>query len=110
MIFAWDDDNCEHLAKHHVIPEEAEAIVIGAHEPYPMEVGDDKFVVWGQTENGRYLQVIFVFKAAREVAYESLSFDDWLEVERGKATVIVRVIHAMDLTPEMKSRLRKRRR
>ena len=110
MIFAWDDENRDHLAKHRVRPEEAEEIVYNARAPFPMEVGDDKFMAWGQTENGRYLQVILTFKSTQDVPYESLSLEDWLDVELGKVIEIVRVIHAMDLTPVMKRRLRKRRR
>jgi uncharacterized DUF497 family protein len=110
MIFAWDEKNREHLAKHSVSPEEAEQILVGVRSPYPMEVGDDKLVVWGQTDHGRHLQVIYVLKRPEEVEYESLSIADWLQVELGGVREIVRVIHAMDLTPAMKRRFNKRRR
>jgi uncharacterized DUF497 family protein len=110
MIFAWDDVNREHLAKHNVPPEDAEDIVANAQSPYPMEVGDEKLVVWGQTIYGRYLQVIYVLKPPHEVEYEHLCVEDWLEVESGEITEIVRVIHAMDMTAMMKKRFRKRRR
>ena len=55
IIFAWDDVNREHLAKHNVPPEDVEDVVANAQEPYPMEIGDEKLVVWGQTIYGRYL-------------------------------------------------------
>lgn len=110
MVFAWDDLNREHLARHGVNPAEAEQIIVGIRPPYPMEIGDEKLVVWGQTDAGRYLQVIYVLKAPRHVAYESLSVEDWLAVESGRVTDIIRVIHAMDLTPTMKKQLRKRQR
>ena len=110
MIFAWDDNNRTHLAKHNVRPEEAEEVVVGVRPPFPMEIGDEKLVVWGQTDDGRYLEVIFVLKPPQDVLYESLTAEDWHEVESGRATEIIRVIHAMDLTPAMKKRLRKRRR
>ena len=93
-----------------VSPAEAQEVVAGAEAPFPREIGDDKLVVWGQTTAGRYLQVIFVLKLPHEVPYESLSVEDWLEVEAGRSTEIVRIIHAMDLTLAMKKRLRKRRR
>jgi len=108
MIFAWDDVNRGHLAKHNVSPEETEEIVSHARRPYPMEIGDDKLVVWGQTVAGRYLQVIFVLKVPEQVEYEQLSTLDWLAVEVGEVHEIVRIIHAMDLTATMKARLRKR--
>jgi uncharacterized DUF497 family protein len=110
LIFAWDQTNRQHLAKHAVSPQEAQEIVDGAAAPYPMEIGDDKLVVWGQTSDGRYLQVIFVLRRPEEVEYESLSVEDWLEVESGGVSEIVRIIHAMDLTPAMKRRLARRRR
>ena len=110
MIFAWDERNGEHLAKHRVSPQEAQEVVADAEPPYPMQIGDDKLVVWGQTRGGRHLQVIFVLKRPQEVEYESLSMEDWVEVESAKATEIVRVIHAMDMTGAMKEQFRKRRR
>lgn len=109
MIFAWDYRNREHLAKHRVSPQEAEEILASVQSPYPMEVGGDKLVVWGQTNRGRYLQVIYVLKRPEEVEYESLSIQDWLAVELAGVTEIVRVIHAMELTAAMKKRLHKRR-
>jgi hypothetical protein len=66
--------------------------------------------VWGATRSGRYLQVIYVLKPPGEVAYESLAVEDWMAVEAGDATMVIRVIHAMELTARMKQLLRKRRR
>jgi hypothetical protein len=110
MIFAWDETNCEHLAKHAVSAAEAQEAILAAQPPFPQEIGDGKLVVWGQTAGGRYLQVIFVLKTPREVPYESVAVEDWLEIENRRVNRIVRVIHAMELTPSMKKRLRKRRR
>jgi hypothetical protein len=36
--------------------------------------------------------------------------EDWIDVEAGEVTELIRVIHAMELTAAMKRRLRKRRR
>jgi uncharacterized DUF497 family protein len=110
MIFSWDDVNRDHIAKHGVSPGEAERVVRTARNPFPETVEDDKFVVWGATESGRYLQVIYVLKMASEVSYWSLAVEDWIGVEAGEITDVIRVIHAMDLTPVMKRRLRKRTR
>lgn len=98
------------FARHGVSPEEAEHVVRTAEDPFPRTVEDDKFVVWGATESGRHLQVIFVIKTPEEVTYESLAVEDWMGVEAGDIPEVIRVIHAMDLTPRMKRRLRKRRR
>lgn len=109
MIFAWDDLNRDHIARHGVNPEEAEHVVRHAENPFPQSVEDDKFVVWGVTEGGRHLQVIFVFKTPDEISYESLAIEDWMDIEAGNASDVIRVIHAMELTDAMKHRLRKRR-
>jgi hypothetical protein len=110
MIFAWDDVNRDHIARHDVDPDEAEQVVRTASDPYPQTIEDDKFVVWGATESGRYLQVIFVFKMADEVTYESLAVHEWIGLETGDTARVIRVIHAMDLTSQMKRQLRRRRR
>jgi hypothetical protein len=110
MVFSWDDVNRDHVAEHGVGPGEAEEVVRGAEAPFPQTIEGDKFVVWGATDSGRYLQVIYVLKTPHDVSYESLSVEDWMAVEAGEVAEVVRVIHAMDLTPRMKRRLRRRRR
>jgi hypothetical protein len=110
MVFSWDDVNRDHIARHAVSPEGAEAVVRAAEAPFPQTIEDDKFVVWGATQSGRYIQVIYVLKMPDEVLYESLAVEDWIDVEAGEVTELIRVIHAMELTAAMKRRLRKRRR
>jgi uncharacterized DUF497 family protein len=110
MVFSWDDTNRDHIARHGVTPKEAEEVVRGATRPFPKTIEDDKLVVWGTTDFGRHLQVIYVLKSPQEVSYESLAVEDWMGVEAGDIVVVIRVIHAMDLTPRMKRSLRKRRR
>jgi hypothetical protein len=75
-----------------------------------MQLRDEKLVVWGPTNAGRLLQVIYALKASDEVEYDSLAVADWLVVEAGEVDEIIRVIHAMDLTASMKKQLRRRRR
>ncbi len=110
MTFSWDDENREHIAKHGVSTEEAEDVVRGARPPFPGMLEDDKLLVWGPTNAGRYLQVVYVLKRPHEVAYDSISVADWMDIEAGKVEDVMRVIHAMELTPRMKRQLRKRRR
>lgn len=108
MLFAWDEWNVEHIARHSVTPFEAELVVETAEPPWPAEKGDEKFVVWGPTDIGRLLQVIFVFKRPDELEFEALSVDEWAEITDDQA--IVYVIHAMELTLRMKRLYRRRRR
>ena len=58
--FRWIEWNRAKLAQHNVAPEEAESVVNRARQPYPMKVDDDKRLVWGQTDSGRYLQVVYL--------------------------------------------------
>lgn len=110
MVFAWDDSNRDHLSKHAVAPREAEFVVKNASRPFPQEMGDNKLRVWGATAEGRMLQVIFVLKKQEEVPFESVRLLDWTQLESTPKKRIVRVIHAMELTADMKRQLRKLRR
>ena len=110
MIFSWDDVNRDHIARHGISPEEAEYVVRAAENPFPQSIEDDKLVVWGTTESGRHLQVIYVLKWPDEISYESVTVDEWIAVEAGEVVVVIRVIHAMDLTERMKRLLRRRKR
>ncbi len=85
--FRWNWWNTEHIARHGVSPEEAEDVAVRASWPYPQKTGQRKWMVRGQTESGRHLQVVYVVEA------ESLY-----------------VIHARPLTDPEKRQLRRRRR
>lgn len=106
MIFSWNEWNVEHIAEHGVTPDEAEDVVTHALPPFPRETGDDKFVVWGRTEVGRYLQVIFVRPADDEIDPASLDLSDLIEFSEGRAGVVY-VIHAMELDDRKKKQYRK---
>jgi uncharacterized DUF497 family protein len=110
LFFAWDDANRDHIAKHGVAPIEAEFVVENATQPFPQHIGDGKRRVWGATREGRMLQVIYVLKKQEDVQFESVAVLDWIQLESDPQTRIGRVIHAMELTTDMKRRLRKLRR
>ncbi len=101
MIFMWNVSNVNHIWKHKVTPAEAEYVVKHAKDPYPRMRPDGKYRVWGQTEVGRYLQVIFVNQKDENVDLQSLSLEDLLAFSGGEETVIY-VIHANDLTDQKK--------
>jgi len=84
--FRWIEWNREKLAQHNVDPKEAEFVVDHPRRPYPMQVDDEKRLVWGQTSSGRYLQVVYL-----------------IDVED-----TIFVIHARPLTDREKKRLRRR--
>lgn len=110
MIFSWDEANRDHIAKHTVTPKEARFVLENAKAPFPQELGDGKRRVWGPTMAGRLLQVIYVLKHQDDVPFESINPLDWIELQRMPDAKIARVIHAMDLTSQMKRQFRRRRR
>ena len=110
MLFQWDAKNTLHLAKHGVTPAEAEYVVAHAEAPYPQRLGEGKFVVWGRTESGRLLQVIYVFKLPDEVDYFSLTLEQLIELSEGGDELVVRIIHAMELNTANLRRYRRKRR
>ena len=81
--FWWDDENIEHIANHGVEPFEAEAVIASAS--LLRKAGRGKYVAYGQTDDGRYLLVVFAPK----------------EQER------LRVVTARDMTPGEKRNFRR---
>jgi uncharacterized DUF497 family protein len=109
VIFAWDDWNIEHIAAHDVEPAEAQYVLEHAGPPFPREIGNEKSLVWGQTADGRYLQVVFTYRSDEEIDYESLTVADLMALEAGDVPVVY-VIHAMEMTPKMKRQYRRQTR
>ena len=87
MKFRWNDWNRDHIADHGVEPHEVEFVIRNACAPFPEERGDDKWRVWGQNAEGRFLQAVFVVDPD-ETIY---------------------VIHARPLTDKEKKRFRRKR-
>ena len=61
-------------------------------------------------QQGRWLQVIYVLKKQDEVDYDSVDPMDWAAMPKSSNAKIARIIHAMELTLDMKRQLRHRRR
>jgi uncharacterized DUF497 family protein len=76
------------IAKHGMMPAEAEYVVNHPHRGFPRNIGDDKALVQGQTAAWRYIQVIYVFSPPG----------------------VVFVIHARPLNDSEKRNIRRRRR
>jgi uncharacterized DUF497 family protein len=58
--FKWDEQNLEHIAQHMVGPDEAEAVL--GNKPRVLRTGDGKYLAYGQTDDGRYLLVVYVVR------------------------------------------------
>lgn len=84
--FEWDQQNLAHLARHGVDWDEAEAVL--AHDPLILRTADDRYLAYGQTDEGRFLLVVCIRKPGP----------------------LIRVITARDLTDREKKRYRRRRR
>jgi uncharacterized DUF497 family protein len=84
--FRWTAWNLEKCEKHRVSPIDVEAVVRRAKPPYPEQIDDGKWLVWGATAFGMYLQVIYLLDPDRTIF----------------------VIHAMPLSEKQKRQYRRR--
>ncbi len=64
LVFQWDENNRNHIAKHGITPEEAEQIV--KNDPFDITVnlrnGEERTVQLGETDAGRVLLVITTWR------------------------------------------------
>jgi len=61
--FEWDDWNIAHIAQHNVEPDEVEEVFVNFHIIRKSHQG--KKIAYGQTLDGRYLFVVFVYRDSR---------------------------------------------
>ena len=83
-IFEWDDENVEHIAQHHIETDEAEAVF--DNKPLVLRSQGGKYVAYGQSDDGRYLMVVFFRKSG-----------------------MIRVVTARDLAEGEKKRFKRRK-
>ena len=83
MLLIWNDWNVSHIARHGVLPDEAEEVLRAVQQPYPEICPKGKFLVWGQTRAGRYLQVVYIHPPDEEIDYLALSFQDRVRIDAG---------------------------
>lgn len=67
MRFRWNDWNLEHATRHGVSPQCAEYVVQTARAPYPEQSAGLRYLVWGQDQGGRYVQVVFLLDVGERV-------------------------------------------
>jgi uncharacterized DUF497 family protein len=107
VIFAWNERNTQHIGKHGVEPGEAEYVVRHAKPPFPRRMGEEKLLVWGRGADGAYLQVVFVYLPDERVKLSEFSAAEVAAFEAGERVILV--IHAMEMTNDMKRQYRKLR-
>jgi len=56
----WDDETILHIAKHGVEPEEVEEICFEG-SPYILNAKYNRYLALGQSQNGRYVTIVFVY-------------------------------------------------
>lgn len=83
--FEWDERNIDHILRHNVFPEEVEEVCM--NKPYVRKTRDERYIVYGISDNGRYVFVVGVSK--------------------GKG--LFRTITARDLTEKEKSLYKRRK-
>jgi uncharacterized DUF497 family protein len=109
VIFSWNAANIVHIAKHGIAPEEAEEVILRAKPPWPEVRKDGRRRVWGRTNSGRLLQVIFIFPADEDVDAASLNLAGLIAWSDGEDRVVY-VIHARELEEDEKRQYSKRSR
>jgi uncharacterized protein len=82
--FDWDSANIEHVLRHNVVPDEVEEACV--NKPYVRKTLENRYLVYGVTDAGRYLFIVGVNKG------------------RG----IFRTITARDMTEREKSLVKRR--
>jgi uncharacterized DUF497 family protein len=65
--FEWDEANIGHLARHGVVPEEAEQVILGDPVDLGVEVveGEERYLSIGSTKGGRVLLVVTALRQDR---------------------------------------------
>lgn len=78
--FDWDEANITHIAKHKVLPEEAEEVfyqepqVISSDEKHSSE--EARYAFLGQTKTGRRLSIIFTLRGKHKEKIRVISARD----------------------------------
>lgn len=110
VIFVWDDWNKEHVKKHGSRQSDASYVVEHSEDPFPREIGNDKYLVWGRTHSGDLLEVVFALRLPAEIEFTSLSLLDWSAFIDYGVVVGVYICHAMPMKAKQVSQYRKLRR
>src|SRR5437667_11111994 len=76
-VFEWDDENIEHIAFHGVDIVEAEAVL--DNRPLVLRTQDEKYLAYRQSDEGRYLLVVFARKAVRIHVISARDLTRWRE-------------------------------
>lgn len=74
----WDDQNIQHIAAHHIEPDEVEDICYG--RGLMERVGEGKHTILGQTREERYLFIVVAHKG--KGCFRVITARDMTDAER----------------------------
>jgi uncharacterized protein len=65
--FDWNDANIGHVARHKILPEEAEQVILNDPVDLGMEIveGEERYINLGETVQGRVLLVVTTWREDR---------------------------------------------
>ena len=67
--FEWDEANIAHIAKHDVLPKEAEEIFFDKNNAQDEDIEhstvEDRFLIIGKTKKGRFLYQIYTIRGEK---------------------------------------------
>jgi hypothetical protein len=109
-MFLWDDFNREHATSHGVGRKDSEFVIENAAAPFPRRREAGKFLVWGPDRSGRIVEVVYCYRVAEELNYDSVSPEDIMALAEQKNVVVVYIIHAMPLDGRRLKQYRRTRR
>ena len=58
--FRWNQWNLEHATKHGCTVAEIESLARNPGRGYPRHIGNDKYLVVGRGQGGRFIRVVYV--------------------------------------------------
>jgi uncharacterized protein len=77
-VFEWDEENIEHILRHNVIPDDVEEACM--NNPYIRKSADKRYLVYGITDNGRYIFIVGINKG--KGSFRTITARDMTEREK----------------------------
>jgi len=77
-IFEWDEQNIEHILRHHVVPDEVEEACV--NKPYVRKGTNKRYLVYGVTDSGRYIFIVGMNKG--KGIFRTITARDMTEKEK----------------------------
>ena len=76
--FDWDEANIGHVARHSVLPVEAEQVIL--NDPWTLELeiveGEERYLSLGETVHGRVLLVVTTWREVIHYGQEKATLQD----------------------------------